>query len=348
MTANEETAEGGSLLYSTHLNRILRPAPYRSPRVLDLFAGCGGLSLGFEAQGFETIGFEKDKESCATYRKNLAGECVQTILTPDTPLPPSAVVIGGPPCQPFSVIGKQGGMTDRRDGFPIFISAVSRLQPEIWMFENVRGLFYRNKGYLDVILGELRNLNYFVEVKLLNAVDYGVPQNRERVVVVGHRGHFHFPNPLPGHLTVAEAISDTAFLAPPEAKFLTASMDKYVAAYEKASACVRPRDLHLDRPARTLTCRNLAGATSDMQRVRLPDGRRRRILLQEALRLQSFPDWFEVQGNETSGFNQIGNAVPPLMAYHLAASVRAYLETPERLTQAEISSRRPPRQLALL
>ena len=347
MTLTEENSRN-CRQYVTYLSDVLRPVPVRSPLVLDLFAGCGGLSLGFEVQGFETIGYEKDEKSCATYRRNLTGDCVQTVLTQETPLPPSTVIIGGPPCQPFSVIGKQGGVADLRDGFPIFVSAVSRLQPDIWLFENVRGLFYRNKGYLEAILSELRRLNYHVEVRLLNAADYGVPQNRERVVVVGHRGRFHFPEPLSRRLTAAEAIADTAFLAPPESKFLTASMDQYVAAYEKASACVRPRDLHLDRPARTLTCRNLAGATSDMQRVRLPDGRRRRLLLQEALRLQSFPDWFEVEGNETSRFNQIGNAVPPLMAYHLAASVRTYLETTERMTVKDIPVAKPPVQLALL
>ena len=334
--------------YAADLNCTLRPARVRSPLVLDLFAGCGGLSLGFEAQGFETVGFEKDADSCATYEKNLAGHCVRTTLTPDTPLPSASVIIGGPPCQPFSVIGKQAGIADARDGFPIFISAVRRLQPDIWLFENVRGLFYRNKGYLETILGELRDLNYIVQVQLLNAVDYGVPQNRERVVVVGHRGHFLFPDAAPRRLTVGEAIRDTATTAPPESKFLTAGMDRYVAAYEKASYCVTPRDLHLDRPARTLTCRNLAGATSDMQRLSLPDGRRRRLLIQEALRLQSFPDWFEVQGNETSGFNQIGNAVPPLLAFHLAARIREYLNAGEQKTADEIKAARPPVQLALL
>lgn len=344
----KENGGGECLPYASYLNCTLRPAPLRSPLVLDLFAGCGGLSLGFEAQGFETIGFEKDADSCHTYQQNLAGDCVQATLTPETPLPPATVVIGGPPCQPFSVIGRQAGIADARDGFPIFVSAVKRLQPDIWLFENVRGLFYRNKGYLETILDELRSLNYIVEVKLLNAADYGVPQNRERVVVVGHRGHFCFPAPRSQRLTAAEAIADTALTAPPESKFLTASMDNYVAAYEKASCCIRPRDLHLDKPARTLTCRNLAGATSDMQRVRLPDGRRRRILLQEALRLQSFPDWVEVQGNETSRFNQVGNAVPPLMAFHLAASIRSYLETTDRMTVKEIEASKPPRQLALL
>lgn len=98
-----------------------------------------------------------------------------------------------------------------------------------------------------------------------------------------------------------------------------------MAAYEKKSQLVTPRDLHLDRPARTVTCRDPAGATSDMHRVRLPDGRRRRLTVGEGARLQSFPDWFMFSGTETDMYNQIGNAVPPLFARALARSVIACL-----------------------
>jgi DNA (cytosine-5)-methyltransferase 1 len=125
-------------------------------------------------------------------------------------------------------------------------------------------------------------------------------------------------------------------LHPPGSKFLTPSMDAYVARYEAKSCCVTPRDLHLDRPARTLTCRNLAGATSDMHRIRLPDGRRRRLLVSEAKRLQSFPDWFTVLGTQDEQFNQIGNAVPPLFAHRIAESVRLYLDSNVRLSRREI------------
>jgi DNA (cytosine-5)-methyltransferase 1 len=328
--------------YVDKINSLLKPAFTRSPLVVDLFAGCGGLSLGFESQGFATHGFEMDADSCATYPKNLQGNCTQIVLTPETELPSATVLIGGPPCQPFSVGGKQKGLQDSRDGFPIFISAVKRLNPEIFLFENVRGLLYKNKWYLDEIIQALQDLGFIIEWKLLNAVDFGVPQNRERLIVVGHKGNFKFPKVLEKRISAGEALGELAFQVPPESKFLTPNMDEYVAKYEKASFCKRPRDLHLDKPARTLTCRNLAGATGDMHRIKLPDSRRRRLFLREAARLQSFPDWFEFVGTETSCFNQVGNAVPPLFAYHLAGNVREYLQSGYKLSLREIEQRQPP------
>jgi DNA (cytosine-5)-methyltransferase 1 len=312
--------------YCGYINEVLHPKITQSTKIIDLFAGCGGLSLGFEAAGFETIGFEMDKVACETYNKNLNGNCYEVKLEIGFEYPRADIVIGGPPCQPFSVWGYQKGVADSRNGFPIFIDAIQQLNPSIFLLENVRGLLYTNKGYFEDVIDELRKLGYYIEYKLLNAVNYGVPQNRERLFVVGHRGKFYFPVQDGKKISVKEAIGDLMYTTPPESKFLTPSMDAYVATYEKASCCIKPRDLNPDKPARTLTCRNLAGATSDMQRVRLKDGRRRRLLHQEAARLQSFPDWFDFCGNETRRFNQIGNAVPPLLAYRLALSVKKYMD----------------------
>jgi DNA (cytosine-5)-methyltransferase 1 len=110
-------------------------------------------------------------------------------------------------------------------------------------------------------------------------------------------------------------------------------MDEYIKKYEIASKCINPRDIHLNTPSRTVTCRNLCGATGDMLRLRLPDGRRRRLTVIEGARLQSFPDWFQFQGSESNQFNQIGNAVPPLLGKALACSVKAYLNS--RYKQSE-------------
>jgi DNA (cytosine-5)-methyltransferase 1 len=304
------------------------PLPDR-PLVLDLFAGCGGLALGFEAAGFQTIGFEMLGPACDTYWKNLRAECRQTVLRPDTEYPAGvAVIIGGPPCQPFSVNGHQNGRRDDRDGFPAFLSAVERLRPRLAVFENVRGMMYQNRAYFDSIVAALRRLDYEVDWTLLNAVDYGVPQNRQRLFVAAHKGGWEFPEPThSGKRVTAGQALPLALEAPPGSRFLTPSMDDYVARYEKASKCVRPRDLHLDKPSRTVTCRNLHGATGDMLRIRLEDGRRRRLTVREGARLQSFPDWFTFCGTEGEQFNQVGNAVPPLLAKAVALSARTCFES---------------------
>lgn len=298
-----------------------------APLVIDLFAGCGGLALGFEAAGFQTVGYEILEDACATYRHNLPGSCYQVNLTPLFDLDAATVIIGGPPCQPFSVGGHQLGLQDSRDGFPTFISAVARYHPQLALFENVRGMLFRNKAYFEEIVLALQELGYIVEWQILNAADYGVPQKRERLFCIAHLGGWQWPVKTHIHspYTAGEALGELAFTAPPNAKFLTSSMDEYVKKYEIASKCINPRDLHLDIPSRTVTCRNLCGATGDMLRVRLPDGRRRRLTVREGARLQSFPDWFQFQGTENSQFNQIGNAVPPLLAKALACSVKAYL-----------------------
>ena len=317
--------------YSQYIDGLLKPKVQEPAVVLDLFAGCGGLSLGFEAVGFRTIGFEMVDEAVHTYNRNLKGKCYNQFLEVGFNYPEEEnidIIIGGPPCQPFSRFGNQKGMEDARDGFPIFIDAVRRLQPKVFLFENVANILGRHKWYLDLIVQELQNLGYIVEYKVLNAVDYGVPQRRERLICVGHRASFHFPAIEREKRTVAEAIGDTMLSPEPESKILTSRQDEYIAVYEKKSHCVNPRDLYPDRPARTITCRNLAGATSDMQRVRLADGRRRRLTYREAARLQTFPDWFEFSGTETKQFYQIGNAVPPLLAYKIAQQVKNtyYLE----------------------
>lgn len=318
------------LTYQELLAAELTPQPpsTSAPLTIDLFAGCGGMALGFEAAGFRTVGYEMLPDACATYRQNLHGICHQVTLSPSSELETeAAAIIGGPPCQPFSVNGHQRGLKDSRDGFPIFLSAVKRYQPQIAIFENVRGMLYKNKTYFAEIVAALQNLGYDVEWRILNAADYGVPQRRERLFCVAHKGGWQWPakTHFSSHYTAGEALGDMALVAPPDAKFLTPSMDRYIAKYERASKCVNPRDLHLDAPARTVTCRNLAAATGDMLRIRLPDGRRRRLTVREGARLQSFPDRFDFCGNFDSQCYQIGNAVPPLLAKAMGLSVQNYI-----------------------
>lgn len=311
--------------YIETIEKILKPKSKLGVKVLDLFAGCGGLALGFEAMGFETIGFEHNTDCCESYKTNLGSKCHEVKLGLNTILPKADIVIGGPPCQPFSVGGEQRGLKDSRDGFPIFIQAIKIIQPQIFLIENVRGLLYRNKWYFNEIRQSLQDLGYTVDYNLINAANYGVPQKRQRVFIVGHRGGYQFPSKQQKMITAGEALGELATSTSQDTKFLTNSMDEYVARYEKASKCITPRDLHLDNPARTLTCRNLAGATGDMMRIKLPNGRRKRLSVREAARLQTFPDWFEFKGTQTSQFNQIGNAVPPLLSYQFAKTIADHL-----------------------
>ena len=239
--------------------------------------------------------------------------------------------MGGPPCQPFSQIGYQRGKRDPRDGFPIFLNAVERIQPKIAIIENVRGLLYRNKDYLRKAIAELEKFGYDVDAKLFKMLDYGVPQKRERVVIVASQVGWQWPEPFTSQkVTVEMALGPLTRHHDQNSRFLTPSMDNYIAEYEKKSQCVRPRDLHLDQPSRTVTCRNLGGATSDMLRIRLPDGRRRMLTVREGARLQGFPDWFTFTGTLYEQYEQIGNAVAPLMALALAKQVRHYLVSPSQ------------------
>jgi DNA (cytosine-5)-methyltransferase 1 len=319
------------------LNKTLVPSISSEFKVLDLFAGCGGLALGFEAAGFETFGIEMDASAAQTYRSNLSGACLTEKISKDYEFPLADIIIGGPPCQPFSVGGLQAGVDDSRNGFPAFIASIEQVKPRMFLFENVRGMLYKNRDYFNSVLESLEKLGYKVEFRLMNASDYGVPQNRERVIVVGHNAEWEWPAPHAQKVTVGEAIGDLIELKSPKDRFLTPNQDAYIAKYELASKCVNPRDLYLDRPARTLTCRNLAGATGDMHRVKLKDGSRRRLSIREAARLQSFPDSFEFSGSDDSAFNQIGNAVAPLFAYALAVAFRNALENPASKVESRVS-----------
>lgn len=320
-------ANGG---WVDRLNETLRIPERHEFTALDLFAGCGGLSLGFECAGIKTLGYEMKPECCETYRENLGSECRNEMLTEESSYPSAEIVLGGPPCQPFSRRGKRMGRDDIRDGFPAYISAIRKVRPRLWVCENVKGLPELDPDYFTTILSQLRGLGYQVDYTVIRMTDYGVPQNRERLVIVGHRGGFRFPTASFHVATAGDALFGLPEPPPKEAEYLTPSMDRYIAAYEKASHCSRPRDLRLDEPARTLTCRNLAGATSDMQRILLSDGRRRRLTVREAARLQSFPDWYRFTGTKEQQFTQIGNAVPPLFSYRLALSVRECLEKEDK------------------
>jgi len=293
---------------------------------MDGWAGAGGLSLGFEAAGFAVTGREMNADAVATYNANLKGISTREIITADTKWPAADVFIGGPPCQPFSFIGEQAGRHDPRDGFPAFFAAVRATKPEVFLCENVPGLLGRNRPYLDHVVRRFRGLGYSVQHRVIDASQHGVPQRRRRLVILGTRKPFEWPEATVVHTTAGAALGSMAKARRTPELYLTAAQDDYIARYEAKSFCTTPRDLRLDAPARTITCRNIGGSTSDMQRLVMRDGKRRRLTVAEAATLQSFPSSFVFKGCVGSQYDQVGNAVPPLVARHLADVVLAALE----------------------
>lgn len=308
--------------YADTVSKALLPARKSKYVALDIYSGAGGLSLGLEAAGFNVIGIDHNSDCAATYNSNLHGTCLNDSITPRYDFPEADLLVGGPPCQPFSVRGKQTGKSDGRNGIPSFIAAVKKIRPKMWIFENVRGMMYRNKDYLMSSVKRLQKLGYCVDMSVVNCADYGVPQNRERIIVIGHNGKYVPPQGLGIQVTSGEALRHIPSKDREKPSHLTSEMDRYVLAYEKASHCRRPRDLDRGRVARTLTCRNLGGCSSDMHRICTRNGKRRMLFVREAARLQGFPDWFEFAGSRYSRMRQIGNAIPPLFALVLGTQIR--------------------------
>ena len=179
--------------YAVEVGRALKPSKTPKYVALDIYAGAGGLSLGLEAAGFNVIGIERNANCCDTYNSNLNGKCKNDTITPAYNFPSADIVVGGPPCQPFSVHGKQMGREDCRNGIPSFVAAVKKIKPKMCIFENVKGILYRNKEYFESFEKKLQEEGYETDTTTANCADYGVPQSRERVILVGYRGRYNKP-----------------------------------------------------------------------------------------------------------------------------------------------------------
>ncbi len=193
------------------------PLPGR-PLVLDLFAGCGGLALGFEAVGFATIGFEMLGPASKRTGRTCSPSAARSSCGPTRNTRPGSGSHRRPALPAFLGQRAPKRPPGRPDAFPAFLSAVERLRPRLAVFENVRGMMYQNRTYFDSIVAALRGLGYEVDWKLLNAVDYGVPQNRERLFVAAHKGGWDFPEPTHKgrRVTAGEALGPLAREVPPD------------------------------------------------------------------------------------------------------------------------------------
>lgn len=305
--------------------------PYR---VASLFSGCGGMDLGFKG-GFEVFGTkypetpfdiiwanELNPSACKTYAANFShGITCGDIWEHINEVPKGIdVLIGGFPCQDISINGKMAGANGARSGlYRAMIAAIKKAKPKVFVAENVKGLLLkRNADSLEQILSDFDALGYDVTYGLYHVADYGVPQIRERVIIVGTaKGVKSFRPPLPildkdEWMTVKEAIDDLK----------DKDWDReigHIWSKAKKSGEQGGRMMVADKPGYTIR----AECHGNIQfHYNLP----RRISMREAARIQSFPDTFKLPCGLRETERQIGNAVPPVFAWYLAQAVAECLE----------------------
>jgi len=303
----------------------------KSFTTVSLFSGCGGMDLGFiggfnflgkhyEKTGFNIIwANEINSEACKTYRANIGEHIVEgDINDVMETLPEYAdVVIGGFPCQDISINGKMYGINGKRSSlYTAIVDTVQLIQPKVFVAENVGGLLMKkNEESLKKILFDFNELGYNIHHGLYCASVYGVPQTRERVFIVGTRSdisEFSPPEPLFGYpITAKEAIGDLESLDADE-EF------SHIWSLAKVSGEQGNRRLIADRPGYTVR----AECHGNIQfHYSLP----RRMSMREAARIQSFPDSFSFKSKLRETERQIGNAVPPGLAWHMANAIQSLM-----------------------
>lgn len=332
----------------------------KSPKIISLFSGCGGLDLGFHQEGYETVwANDFDHWACETFKKNIGdviveGDIEQIDPYDNTSIPDCDIVLGGFPCQDFSMIWKRPGLDGERGNlYKSFLRVVDAKKPKVFVAENVKGLLTaNNKKAIKQIVSDFEKIapGYNVKVKLYNFADYGVAQLRERILIVGIRSDidFDFEHPEPTHsgknedllphVTAGQALANI----PNDAKNMeqqnlspkTVEKLKLISAggnftdipkdhplYVKGMISHVYRRIHPDQPSKTIIAAGGGGTWG----YHYPEPRS--LNNRERARLQSFPDDFEFVGTMTQVRKQIGNAVPPQGVRELAKTLKKIFES---------------------
>ena len=343
--------------------------PRRELSAVSLFAGGGGLTKGVQLAGFNILFVSDINESCGeTLRRNFPGAIVETadvkylsgtgILTLNGKRAGEiSLMCAGPPCQAFTILGKRRSLDDPRGQLVFeYIRLITEVQPEAFLFENVKGILSVNKGrdWQRLLQYFSATTGYKLYWKVLNAVDYGVPQFRERVFVVGLREWklpFAFPQAthadrdglglfhqgLLPYVTVRQALQHVEGLANHEKRIHGPRVSER---YKRTPSGGRDKTDHTDRlewdePAGTV----LVGSSAGGGRPHIHPTEHRHITVREAARLQSFPDSYVFCRTSTAQYRQIGNAVPPVLARAVAGAIRDALEGRLGKDQEEVQAR---------
>jgi len=306
-------------------------------KVVSLFSGAGGLDLGFKMAGHEIV-WANDLYSDAveTYRSNLGDHivCEDIFTVKADDVPDCDVIIGGFPCQGFSVANTKRNIADERNQlYKQLIRIIETKKPKFFLAENVKGIMSLGKGeILKMILEDFSNLGYKVQAKLLNAADYGVPQLRQRVFIIGVRNDidFNYEYPRPTHnadenyglkkwLGVGDALKDI----PDPNETNTIANHDYSKYKLRFNGYLGHRTIDPEKPAPTVTAR---GDDKGGVVVLHHPNNQRRMSCRELATVQSFPLDYVFSGNRSSVYRQIGNAVPPLLACAVANQFNIYRE----------------------
>jgi DNA (cytosine-5)-methyltransferase 1 len=297
-------------------------------KIVSLFSGAGGLDLGLQWSGHEIV-WANDifAEAVATYRKNVSPHISDTDITkvPSSVIPDCDVVVGGFPCQGFSVANWGRTESDPRNQlFHEMVRVVRDKQPRYFVGENVKGLVSMAEGRaLQVILQEFARAGYIVHHAVVNAADYGVPQARKRLLIVGVRKDLPplraFP-PRPTHASpeIAEFMGLQPWVSVGKAlaHLPDPELGQHIANHTASKYKLRfnghlgHRTIDPDKPSPTVTAR---GDDRGGVVVLHHPGNHRRMTARELAVVQSFPDEFEFCGTRTNAYRQIANAVPPLL-----------------------------------
>lgn len=309
-------------------------------KVVSLFSGAGGLDLGFKMAGHDII-WANDlyEDAVHTYQKNIGDHIVLEDVRniPADAIPDCDIVIGGFPCQGFSVANTKRHVTDERNElYKQLIRVIENKQPKFFLAENVKGLTNLGKGdVFKMILSDFEHLGYRVRYKILNAADYGVPQTRLRVIIVGVRNdigwEYEFPKETHSQdgqdgLLVWVSVSEALKGLPDPDSENDVPNHTYSKYKLNINGYLGHRLLDPDKPAPTVTARgdNRGGVVIHPH----PNGQRR-MSCRELASVQSFPIDYEFSGNNSSIYRQIGNAVPPLLAYAVAKQFNQYTDKKE-------------------
>ncbi|MEE0857524.1 MAG: DNA (cytosine-5-)-methyltransferase [Ruminococcus sp.] len=331
------------------------------PKTIELFAGAGGLALGIEQAGFDTIGLiELDKDASDTLRYNrpewrVINDDIANISSLDLESffgikkGELDLLSGGAPCQSFSYAGKRLGLEDARGTlFYHYAKFLDQLQPKMFLFENVRGLLTHDRGRTyKTIAGIFESTGYSIQKKVLNAWDYGVAQKRERLITIGIRKdiekkiNFSFPVPHDYKPVLKDILLDCPksagtlyseykrkiFELVPPGGYWRDIPEKIAKEYMKSCWNMEGgrtgilRRLSLDEPSLTVLT-----SPSQKQTDRCHPLEARPFTIRENARCQSFPDEWIFKGSICSQYKQIGNAVPVRLAYEIAQEIKNSLE----------------------